>query len=148
MKRSLLNKILLFILPLCMAFGMLGCVGSGNSSTSKKESEETSSKESVLETENEQVSEESQSAEDGESTTESKSEVESEKESASESEEESESEPEEVEPLVDFIVEVEEGRDIRVLQLSDIQVLDGSQQRFQARIGTAWVGGGGPVSRY
>ncbi len=38
---------------------------------------------------------------------------------------------------VDFVVDVEEGREIRVLQLTDIQTLDASQTRYQNRgVGT------------
>lgn len=45
------------------------------------------------------------------------------------------------EELVDFIVEVETGRDIRVLQLTDPQVIDESQERYQARVGSNWAYG-------
>lgn len=37
--------------------------------------------------------------------------------------------------VVDFVVDVEEGRDIRVLQLSDPQIIDPSQQRYLSRLG-------------
>lgn len=39
------------------------------------------------------------------------------------------------EPLVDFTVEVESGRDIRVLQITDTQTVDPSQKRWNSRIG-------------
>lgn len=39
------------------------------------------------------------------------------------------------EPLVDFTVEVEPGRDIRVLQITDTQTVDPSQKRWNSRIG-------------
>lgn len=50
--------------------------------------------------------------------------------------------------LVDFVVEVEEGRDIRVLQLTDIQIIDGSQLRFASQTSEEWLGKGGYASRY
>ena len=50
--------------------------------------------------------------------------------------------------LVDFVVEVEEGRDIRVLQLTDIQIVDGSQLRFASQTSEEWLGKGGYASRY
>jgi len=49
--------------------------------------------------------------------------------------------------IIDFTVEVEEGRNPVVLQISDIQILDGEQQRYLARIGTAWRSGN-YVNRY
>lgn len=48
-----------------------------------------------------------------------------------------------VESLVDFTVEVETGRDARVLQITDTQTVDASQKRWNSRIGedgTAEVG--------
>ncbi len=45
-------------------------------------------------------------------------------------------EPKEIDELVDFVVEVESGRDIRVLQLTDTQIIDPSQSRFADRIGS------------
>ena len=44
---------------------------------------------------------------------------------------------------VDFVVDVEEGRDIRVLQLTDIQTIEGAQKRYEYR-----VGGNGPATTY
>lgn len=44
----------------------------------------------------------------------------------------SENAPQEV---IDFIVDVEEGRDIRVLQLTDTQIIDSAQQRSDDRLG-------------
>lgn len=44
--------------------------------------------------------------------------------------------------LVDFTVEVESGRDIRVLQLTDAQIIDASQKRYYERVlGTIWAHG-------
>lgn len=43
------------------------------------------------------------------------------------------------ESLVDFIVEVEEGRDIRVLQLSDTQVIAGDDNRRPSRGNGNWI---------
>ena len=37
--------------------------------------------------------------------------------------------------VIDFIVDVEEGRDIRVLQLTDTQIIDSAQQRSDDRLG-------------
>ena len=48
-----------------------------------------------------------------------------------------ESSLEEKEMLVDYIVEVEEGRDPVVLQLTDTQIIDASQQRTEDRLGGA-----------
>ncbi len=39
--------------------------------------------------------------------------------------------------LVDFTVEVDEGRDISVLQLTDTQIIDSGQKRTSGRLGTA-----------
>lgn len=50
--------------------------------------------------------------------------------------------------LVDFVVEVETGRDIKVLQLTDIQIVDGSQLRFENQTSKEWLGEGGYASRY
>lgn len=36
--------------------------------------------------------------------------------------------------LLDFVIEVEEGRDVRVLQLSDIEIIDSSQKRTPDRL--------------
>lgn len=38
------------------------------------------------------------------------------------------------EEYVDFVVDVEEGREIRVLQLTDPQIIDSSQQRYEGRL--------------
>lgn len=44
--------------------------------------------------------------------------------------------------VVDFTVEVESGRDIRVLQLTDPQIIDASQKRYYDRsYGTIWADG-------
>ncbi len=42
---------------------------------------------------------------------------------------------EDMENLVDFTVEVESGRDIRVLQLTDTQIIESEQQRTEDRLG-------------
>ena len=39
--------------------------------------------------------------------------------------------------LVDFTVEVESGRDIRVLQLTDTQIIESDQQRYEGRLGSS-----------
>lgn len=39
--------------------------------------------------------------------------------------------------LVDFVIEAESGRDVRVLQLTDIQIIDPSQKRYPERIGAS-----------
>lgn len=132
MRKSLLYRILLVILTICFTFSFVAC---------KKPTSEskTSEKETVSETE---------TGSDPISNSEQESESESQPQSESKTETESESVINPDEPLVDFVVEVEEGRDIRVMQITDVQTIDGSQQRYQARIGTAWVGSGGPVVRY
>lgn len=61
----------------------------------------------------------------------------SEEESEGEDGEESTPEPDEpvpVKDLVDFTVDVEEGRDIRVLQLTDVQTISAEQKRYPNRI--------------
>lgn len=42
----------------------------------------------------------------------------------------------EIKSVVDFTVEVESGRDVRLLQLSDTQILDAGQARFEGRLGS------------
>ena len=44
---------------------------------------------------------------------------------------------EKMDELVDFTVEVESGRDIRVLQLTDTQIIESEQQRTSDRLGSA-----------
>lgn len=46
--------------------------------------------------------------------------------------------PADMESLVDFTVEVESGRDIRVLQLSDPQIIESEQRRYDSRLGETW----------
>ena len=43
--------------------------------------------------------------------------------------------PDDMDALVDFTVEVESGRDIRVLQLTDTQIIESEQQRYDDRLG-------------
>lgn len=38
------------------------------------------------------------------------------------------------EPLVDFLIEFEENKDIVILQLSDMQIIDSAQQRYETRL--------------
>lgn len=40
----------------------------------------------------------------------------------------------ELENVVDFVLEVEAGRDVKILQLTDIQIIDSSQQRYEGRL--------------
>lgn len=42
--------------------------------------------------------------------------------------------PKEVTDYVDFVVDVETGRDIRVLQLTDVQTISGDQKRYESRV--------------
>ena len=39
-----------------------------------------------------------------------------------------------LEETVDFVLEVEGGRDVRILQLTDIQIIDSDQQRYEGRL--------------
>lgn len=39
-----------------------------------------------------------------------------------------------LEDVVDFVLEVESGRDVKILQLTDIQIIDSSQQRYDGRL--------------
>lgn len=39
-----------------------------------------------------------------------------------------------LEDVVDFVLEVEAGRDVKILQLTDIQIIDSDQQRFEGRL--------------
>ena len=39
-----------------------------------------------------------------------------------------------LEDFVDFVLEVEAGRDVKILQLSDIQIIDSSQRREPGRL--------------
>lgn len=41
--------------------------------------------------------------------------------------------------MVDFMVEVETGRDIRVLQLTDPQILAAEDERYPTRVGDEWA---------
>ena len=43
--------------------------------------------------------------------------------------------PDDVADVVDFIVDVEAGRDVKVLQLTDTQIVDAAQQRYEGRLG-------------
>ena len=36
--------------------------------------------------------------------------------------------------VCDFVLEVESGRDVRILQLTDIQIIDSDQQRYEGRL--------------
>ena len=46
----------------------------------------------------------------------------------------SDEKPNEVADYVDFVVDVETGRDIRVLQLTDVQTISGDQKRYEGRV--------------
>lgn len=45
-----------------------------------------------------------------------------------------------LEDVVDFVLEVEAGRDVKILQLTDIQIIDSSQQRYEGRLHSWSVG--------
>ena len=47
-----------------------------------------------------------------------------------------EEEPKEISDYVDFVVDVEGGRDIRVLQLTDVQTISEDQKRYETRAGS------------
>ena len=123
MKKSLLVKIFATVLCLCLCFNFFACGKRNSASESGSNSSPQSS-----------------SQQGGSSTSQPNSEPSSQPSDPNQ-------QPQE-EPLIDFTVEVEEGREVRVMQITDIQTIDGSQQRYQARIGTAWVGSGGPAVRY
>jgi len=53
----------------------------------------------------------------------------------SQSSEEEEDTPKEITDYVDFVVDVETGRDIRVLQLTDVQTISVDQKRYEGRVG-------------
>lgn len=122
MRKNLLGKIILFVLTLCITVSFTACNGGGGNA-SGGESTGTGDSTSV-------------STSEGTSS--------STPDSGSEGDNGGDEGGEDIgneEPLVDFIVDVEEGRDIRVMQITDIQIIDGTQQRYKARIGTAWIGG-------
>ena len=104
---------LLIILIFAMTCSLVSCKKKNKTSESVSSSEYVSSSES-------------ESIKDVESTPESEPEN---------SESESVTEPKELSDLVDFIVEVESGRDIRVLQLSDVQTISSDQKRYETRSG-------------
>lgn len=124
MKKSTFFKIIVAILSVVICLSCFACGNSSSASESKKESNSQTQSGST-----------SESSSTPSSTP-----------SSQPSTEPGQEPP--AEPLIDFVVEVESGRDVRVLQITDIQTIDGSQQRYQARIGTAWVGSGGPAVRY
>ena len=122
-KFSIVTLIIVLVVSMTCAFASCKIINKIN-----KTSEGVSSSESIS-------GGESESVKDSESTSESDLET---SESASESdletsESESVTEPKELSDLVDFIVEVEGGRDIRVLQLSDVQTISEDQNRYAAR---------------
>ena len=124
MRKNALNKIILLILTVFIAISVVACNG-GKQNSSESSSGESSS--TVTESTGSQGTSESQSS--------------TESQTSSSTSTPEQGGTEEQEPIVDFVVDVEEGRDIRVMQITDIQIIDGAQQRYQARIGTAWIGG-------
>lgn len=44
-----------------------------------------------------------------------------------------------LEEVVDFVLEVEAGRDVKILQLTDIQIIDSSQMRSPTRLNSRGV---------
>lgn len=40
-----------------------------------------------------------------------------------------------LEDVADFVLEVEDGRDVKILQLTDIQIIDSAQRRYDSRLG-------------
>ena len=116
------RKISLFalIMSLFCTYSLSACGGSGVDSSSQSSSIKV-----------EESSEKIESSEEVESS-----------EKMESSEEITSSEPETkkpVEELVDFVVDVESGRDIRVLQLTDVQTISSDQKRYEGRVGGSGV---------
>ena len=130
------RKLLLISLAVFMFFssGIAACGGSTTDS-SKAESSPIESSKSVEES-SAAASSKVESSEDIESSeeVESSETIESSEEAAS-----SEEEQIEVTDYVDFVVDVEGGRDIRVLQLTDIQTISSDQKRYESRVGSSSV---------
>ena len=124
------RKISLFTLILSMLFACALPACGGTSERSSNQSGNSSIESSTPVEESSSVSkpESSEEVESEESAVES-----------SESEESEEKPQKTLEELVDFVVDVEGGRDIRVLQLTDVQTISSDQKRYDSRVGGSGV---------
>ena len=45
-----------------------------------------------------------------------------------------------LEEVVDFVLDIEAGREVKILQLTDIQIIDAAQQRYDGRLHSWSIG--------
>ena len=124
-----------------LTFAFSGCGGSANTSDSSQSSSQTES--SVENSSSEETSNDDTSSDDITSSEDSSSSDTSSEDSSSDDassddsssspDDEVEEEPKEITDYVDFVVDVEAGRDIRVLQLTDVQTISADQKRYESR---------------